>query len=420
MHAVFVLPRFYPYRGGYENSMLSIARCLVARGHRATVFTTTAQDLEALWLPGFRTFSAGESIVDGVAIRRFPVSYNKLALRAKRVLGLVPYWRWKAQFWRPGFLVPGLRDALHSIDADIFHIGPLPYNNLIYAGVEAAEHRRVPVIGTPCTHLGQESNTDVARHYVQPYQVRLLQCCDRVLCMTEAEKAKLALSVRPEKLAVLPLGFDLKLSSGGTRERILAEYGITPPIVLHMGMKAYEKGSVTLVEAMKELWDAGWKAPLVMAGPSLREFDEYLAENTDSKDPLVNIPAFPDELKRDLLAAADVVVQPSRVESLGLVLMEAWANAKPVIAADIAVSRELIESCNGGTLVPFGDVTALAEKIGCLLADVELQRDLGRCGQTFAQAYDGEKVWPMYAREFERIAARDSRGNLQLQKSTGE
>ncbi len=63
MHAVFVVPRFYPYRGGYENSMLSIARCLVARGHRVTVFTTTAQDLESLWLPGFKTFPAGESTV---------------------------------------------------------------------------------------------------------------------------------------------------------------------------------------------------------------------------------------------------------------------------------------------------------------------------------------------------------------------
>ncbi len=192
MHAVFVLPRFFPYRGGYENSMLSIARCLVDRGHRVTVLTTTAQDLESLWLPGFRTFPAGESTVDGVVIRRFPVSYDKWARRATRVLGLSPYWRWKSQFWRPAFHVPGLRAALHGIDADIFHVGPLPYNSLIYAGIEAAEHRRVPVMATPCTHLGNETNTEVAKHYVQPHQIRLLQQCERVLCMTEAEKSRLA------------------------------------------------------------------------------------------------------------------------------------------------------------------------------------------------------------------------------------
>jgi glycosyltransferase involved in cell wall biosynthesis len=409
MHAVFVLPRFHPYRGGYENSMLSIARCLVERGDRVTVFTTTAQDLESLWLPGFNTFPAGESTVDGVVIRRFPVSYNKLALRATRILGLFPYWRWKAQFWRPGFPVPGLRDALHNIDADLVHVGPLPYNNLIYAGIEAAEHHGVPVIATPCAHLGEESNREVAQYYVQPYQIRLLEACDRVYCVTQAEKAKLAeLGVAPEKLEVFGLGFDVKVSTGGDGTRVLEKYGVQPPIVLHLGMKAYEKGSVTLVEAMKELWDAGWKASLVMAGPSLSSFDEYLAENTDPKDPLVNLPAFPDELKRDLLAAADVVVQPSRVESLGLVLMEAWTNAKPVIAANIAVSRELITSCDGGAVVQFGEVTALAEEIGCLLGDADMRRAMGQRGQAFAQAYDGNKLWPQWAEEFERVAKRRS------------
>src|SRR4051794_30185114 len=183
MHSVFVLPRFFPYKGGYENSMLAIAKCLVQRGHRATVLTTTAEDLESLWLPGFRTFPAGELKVDGVIVRRFPISYNKLALRAKRIVGLVPYWRWKAQFWRPGFDVPGLQATLSTMDADVIHVGPLPYNNLMYAGIEAAERKRIPVIATPCAHFGQEGTTDVAKHYVSSHQIALLQHCDRILCM---------------------------------------------------------------------------------------------------------------------------------------------------------------------------------------------------------------------------------------------
>lgn len=404
MHAAFVLPRFFPYRGGYENSMLSIARCLVDRGHRVTVLTTTAQDLESLWLPEFRTFPAGESMVDGVLIRRFPVSYDKWARRATRVLGLLPYWRWKSQFWRPAFHVPGLRAALHGVDADVFHVGPLPYNSLIYAGIEAAEHRRVPAMATPCTHLGDETNTEVAKHYVQPHQIRLLQQCQRVLCMTEAEKSRLArLGVAQGKLAVFPLGFDMKLSVGGDRGRVLAKYGITPPVVLHLGMKAYEKGSITLLEAMKQLWDGGSKASLVMAGPSLRGFDDYVAAKATSGGSFVNIPAFADELKRDLLAAADIVVQPSRVESLGLVLLEAWANAKPVIAADIAVSRELVESCGGGVLVPFGDTRALAHQIARLLADGVQRQSMGQRGQVFARSYNGDLRWPRYAEEFEKL-----------------
>ena len=51
-----------------------------------------------------------------------------------------------------------------------------------------------------------------------------------------------------------------------------------------------------------------------------------------------------------------VVAQPSRVESLGLVLVEAWANAKPVIAADIEVSRHLVRKAEAEWLCPLETV----------------------------------------------------------------
>ena len=36
-----------------------------------------------------------------------------------------------------------------------FHVGPLPYNNLIYEGIAAAKERGVPVLATPCAHFGE-------------------------------------------------------------------------------------------------------------------------------------------------------------------------------------------------------------------------------------------------------------------------
>jgi hypothetical protein len=48
---------------------------------------------------------------------------------------------------------------------------------------------------------------------------------------------------------------------------------IDGPVVLRLGMKAYEKGSMTVVEAMKLLWAHGSQAWLVMAAPSMSEFD---------------------------------------------------------------------------------------------------------------------------------------------------
>ena len=407
MHAVFVLPRFYPYRGGYENSMLAIARCLVHRGHRVTVFTTTADDLESLWLPDYKTFPAEDFIIDGVSVRRFPICYNRLRRRATRFAGLVPYWRWKAQFWTPGFRVAGLNAALRNIDADVFHVGPLPYNNLMYAGLQAGEHRHVPVIATPCTHLGEAKSDAVVRHYLQPHQIALLRHCEQVLCMTEVEREELEQrGVASAKLATLGLGIDFQLSTGGDPELIRQRYNIDGLVVLHLGAKAFEKGSITLVEAMKTLWERGSKAWLVMAGPSLSAFDEYLSSQAQPLPRLLNLPVFADSDKRDLLAAATVVAQPSRVESLGLLLLEAWANAKPVVAADIEVSRKLVEGSGAGVVVPFGDSLALAREIQKLLDHPQLCREMGLRGQEAAHAYDGNTLWPRNAELFERLAKR--------------
>ena len=145
-----------------------------------------------------------------------------------------------------------------------------------------------------------------------------------------------------------------------------------------------------------------------MAGPSLRAFDEYMAQNKGLPR-LINLPAFADDDKRHLLAAADVVAQPSRVESLGIVLLEAWANAKPVIAADIPVSRRLVEETKGGMVVRFGDSAQLAEAIGQLLADDELRQRMGRSAQPHAMEHEGAKMWQRNAQEFEVLAGSQTR-----------
>ncbi len=407
MHAVFVLPRFFPYRGGYENTVLSFAKSLVTGGHRVTVFTTTANDLESLWVPGYKTFPAGEISVDGISIHRLPICYNAWRRRATRFLGLTPYWRWKAQFWRPGFRIPELQTALRNAEADLIHIGPLPYNTVMYAGLRAAETRGLPVIATPCTHLGEDGNDKVSRFYVQPHLIAMLRRCDRVLCMTDTERERLhSLGIALKKLKVIGHGIEVDTATGGSPDKIRQQYHIDGPVVLHLGMKAFEKGSMTLVEAMKLLWSRGSKAWLLMAGPSLSAFDEYLAANANDCPRLINLPAFEDDLKRDLLAAADLVAQPSRVESLGLVVLEAWANGIPAIAADIAVSRELISQTGGGLLVPFGDRSRLANAIESLLSDPELRRQMGLRGKRKALSdYQSGEVFRRNAAEFEQVVS---------------
>ena len=66
---------------------------------------------------------------------------------------------------------------------------------------------------------------------------------------------------------------------------------------------------------------------------------------------------------RPVLRAADVLVLPSRQESFGLVLLEAAAHRKPVIACESEGPAEIIVPGKTGLLVPQDEPTALARAI---------------------------------------------------------
>ena len=70
-----------------------------------------------------------------------------------------------------------------------------------------------------------------------------------------------------------------------------------------------------------------------------------------------------------LLAAASVLVVPSRVEPLGNVVLEGFAAARPVVAAAADGPRELIEDGRSGLLVPVGDDATLAAAVARVLDD---------------------------------------------------
>ena len=63
------------------------------------------------------------------------------------------------------------------------------------------------------------------------------------------------------------------------------------------------------------------------------------------------------------LAAAHALVMPSFAEGLPMVVMEAMAAARPVIATYIAGTPELVRPGETGWLVPAGDACALADAV---------------------------------------------------------
>jgi glycosyltransferase involved in cell wall biosynthesis len=97
-------------------------------------------------------------------------------------------------------------------------------------------------------------------------------------------------------------------------------------------------------------------------------------------------------------SAADVFVFPSRVETLGNVVLEAMASGLPVIGVDQGGTLENLRHGVNGLLCPAGDVDRFAEAIGRLLDDHALRRTLGQNARAWAE----ERTWD---RSFEALLA---------------
>lgn len=88
----------------------------------------------------------------------------------------------------------------------------------------------------------------------------------------------------------------------------------------------------------------------------------------------------------EALSEADALVLPSFAEGLPVVLMEALAAARPVIATRVAGVGELVEDGVSGLLVHAGDMDGLARAIGRLADDAALRARLGRAGRETVMA----------------------------------
>jgi phosphatidylinositol alpha-mannosyltransferase len=112
-------------------------------------------------------------------------------------------------------------------------------------------------------------------------------------------------------------------------------------------------------------------------------------------------------------ASAHVVVSPAlKNESFGIVLLEAMAAGRPVVASDIPGYHSVIEHPEDGVLVPPGDVRALARALAALLRDPSRRLALAARGRARAEMFSWSAVagrLEAYYDEVRAAAARDGR-----------
>ena len=153
------------------------------------------------------------------------------------------------------------------------------------------------------------------------------------------------------------------------------------PLLLALGRLHRNKAFDVLVRALARLPRV--HALIAGEGPE-RGALEALARAEGVSDRL-HLPGWRSDTAA-LLAAADLLVCPSRQEPLGNVVLEAWSAGRPVVAAAAAGPAELIAPDRDGIVVPLEDAAALAAAIRAVLDDPPRAAALARHGRARYEA----------------------------------
>jgi glycosyltransferase involved in cell wall biosynthesis len=360
MRIAHVTATFPPYFGGTGNVCYHNTRVLAALGHHVEVFTANANG--AVDDPA------------GVIVNRFKPIVQ---------VGNAP-------------LLPQL------LRLDRFDLVHLHYP--FYTGAEFVSLARLPYVVT--------YHQDVELSGLLGFGTRLhgrtignvvLRRAAR-LCPTSLDyfshSTYAALRDLPRSTIVeMPNGVDSQaFQPGPIDQEMRARYGIPPDAFLALFVGAqdrahYFKGVPTLLRAVARQP----MTSLLLAGDGdLRADFERLAAELGISDRVVFAGRVEQNDLASIYRAADLLVLPSetRGEAFGMVLLEAMASGRPVIASDLPGVRSVVVDGIDGFLVEPGNVDALAAKLELFARMSRTERlRFGAAGRRkVEQRYDWERI----------------------------
>jgi GT2 family glycosyltransferase/glycosyltransferase involved in cell wall biosynthesis/SAM-dependent methyltransferase len=375
---------YWPAVGGSELLLKEVSERLVGWGEEVRVFTSNALSTEGFVNPSLPLLPPGEETIGGVPVRRFPTSR-----RFRPLLNLVMQaaWRLRLPFndlvrtlWNGPTCPQMIREIIRA-KPDLVTATAFPFQTMYYPFV-ARLFRPFPIVLIPCFHPADPWSFD------RPIMEKALKAADALIALTEYERDHLvSMGVPRHKLHVVGAGTDPERFQGVDHSAFRRKHGIggADPIIAFVGRMEPEKGVATLLEAMPRLWRAVPSARLVLAGPATHYSSAIAAKIAalplEDQQKVILRGAISEDEKCELLAGCDLLALPSRVESFGIVYLEAWACGKPVIGCRTGAVSSLIEDEGDGLLVTYGDAAELAAAIVRLASDEPLRRRMGEKGR---------------------------------------
>ena len=171
------------------------------------------------------------------------------------------------------------------------------------------------------------------------------------------------------------------------------------PTVLLVGFPMHVKGTDIAIRAFRQIEDEfpDWSLNILGFYPDRTQLDQLIDGSTQ-------ISVLKPVLHRNVnehVGRCGILLQPSRTEGMGRVLIEAMSAGKPIIATRIDGIPGVVEDQVSGILVAPDDVQATADALKKLMSDPEVRKRMGDAGERkvasgFAGASYFQELQSMY------------------------
>ncbi len=351
--------------GGGATHVYQLSKGLAESGHQVTVFAT---DLIG---KNQRSTRASEQM-DGITVRRFRTVQVPLvgADVGNIAFGMLP-----------AALTVERPDIIHVHTYRFFPTWLTPILRWV---------RRVPVVMTSHSAYEPTRPTRIGL-FDRTWGKVIFKTVNRIIALTEIEKKYLTwLGAASDKIVIIPNAVDSALLAYQPNiQRFRDKHHLKEAkIVLFVGRIGLAKGLDTLVDAIPDVLAlSGDDVRFVLVGPDWgdqRALEERARCLGVDKYILFTGALVGDHLL-DAYHAADVVVLLSRCDASPIVLVEAMAAGKPIVATRVGGIPNLVQDGINGLLVEPGDAGAAAGAINRVLADHTLAERLGQAGKALVR-----------------------------------
>ena len=286
---------------------------------------------------------------------------------------------------------------------------------------------RPNVVGRMAGALFRSQGLAVVAHYHNQYddkwerdpamlslERRLVASTDAMIAVSESVRRHVAdnIGVDEQRIDVIPNGVDASAFTGVDRSdaRRALLLDATRPVVGLIGRITEQKGQEDFVEAALAIAVDRPEPLFVMVG---------FAEDAELQQRLrqkIAVFGLSDRIRflgnRDdmasVYAALDLVVAPSRWEGFGMMLIEAMAAGRPIVATRVGAIPEIVRDGRTGVLVEPRDAQALARAITGMLDDPQRRIAMGEAGQLESIRYGWSNATAQTAAVYERALQRSA------------